>query len=72
MPTKPSPKRRARELYVCPACGHIDHDIQDGTGHWEQGTSEKWERDKSYSEWLLACNKCGKINEMKRVEHTEP
>lgn len=55
-----------KDLYTCPECGYVDHDRQDGTGHWEKGSSEKWETDKSYSEWLLACNRCGVVSEMKK------
>jgi protein gp37 len=55
---------KEQKLYTCPQCGHIDHDNQDGTGHWEKGTSSKWgeafergEHEKSpYSYWLLDCN----------------
>lgn len=53
------------KLYVCPLCGYVDHDHQDGTGHWEQGTAsnEHYESGR-YSYWTLMCNGCGEITDM--------
>lgn len=51
------------ELYRCPRCGYLDHDDQDGTGHWEQGTSQH-SNDKNWSYWTLRCNGCGEVSDM--------
>lgn len=58
------------KLYRCPDCGHVDHDEQDGTGHVEQGVSSRWEENDAdqYSYWLLACSKCGHINNMREAK----
>lgn len=57
------------ELYQCPACGHVDHDEQDGTGHWEQGTSRDHLGEPGWSYWFLECSKCGAENDMRLVDH---
>jgi uncharacterized Zn finger protein len=60
---------KERDLYQCPACGHIDHDEQDGTGHWEQGTcSDEHYEATGWSYWTLACSKCGAVNDMPLVK----
>lgn len=58
------------DLYRCPACGHIDHDQQNGDGHWEQGTAsdEHMDDPEHWSYWTLRCSKCGEINDMQKVK----
>lgn len=52
------------ELYVCPLCGYVDHDAQDGTGHWEHGTSQTHDGIPRWSDWTLLCNGCGEVTDM--------
>lgn len=58
---------RKRTLYQCPVCGHVDHDEQDGTGHWEQGTSYAHSDVPGWSYWFLLCSRCGVASDMKEV-----
>lgn len=51
-------------LYVCPLCGYVDHDFQDGNGHWEHGTSQTHDGVKGWSDWTLRCNGCGEVTDM--------
>ena len=60
-----------RKLYICPLCGYIDHDDQDGTGHWEQGTSVDHLMERGWSYWTLQCNGCGEISDMREATKDE-
>lgn len=57
----------SKKLYRCPTCGKVAHDEQDGTGHWEQGTSQEHAEEPGWSYWTLWCSACGEVNDMQEV-----
>lgn len=65
LPRSTTPMKRTRKkLYRCQTCGHVDHDEQDGTGHWEQGGSQSHADKPGWSFWTLMCSKCGATGDM--------